>query len=147
MEIERKWLVREVPDLRDVKSEVMCQAYLCTSPVIRVRQEGKRFVLTVKGRGLMAREELNLPLDEVTFYRLLAKAEGRVIQKTRYYLPIEGGLTVELDHFKSPMEGLYLAEIEFPSVEEADAFPGLPWFGEDVTMDPRYHNSVMSRAE
>lgn len=147
MEIERKWLVRELPDLSGAKSETICQAYLCTGPVIRVRQQGNRYILTVKGGGLMAREELNLPLDEQTFYRLLAKAEGRIIKKTRYFLPLEDGLMVELDHFESPMDGLYLAEIEFPSVEAAEAYPGLPWFGEDVTQDTRYHNSVMSRMQ
>ena len=145
MEIERKWLVKEVPDLSNVRSETICQAYICTGPVIRVRQQGSRFILTVKGGGLMAREEMNLPLDEPTFYRLLTKSEGRIIKKTRYFLPQEDGLMVELDHFESPMDGLYLAEIEFPTVEEAKAFPGLPWFGEDVTEDIRYHNSVMSK--
>lgn len=145
MEIERKWLVEEVPDLRGVKGESICQAYISTAPVIRIRQKGKRYELTVKGSGLMAREEMNLPIDELAFLRLLTKAEGRIIKKTRYVLPLENGLKVELDHFASPMEGLYLAEIEFSSVAEANAFPGLPWFGKDVTNDPKYHNSVMSK--
>lgn len=145
MEIERKWLVRELPNLSNVRSESICQAYICTAPVVRIRKQGERYILTVKGGGLMAREELNLPLDEATFYRLLTKSEGGIIKKTRYFLPLDDGLMVELDHFESPMEGLYLAEIEFPTVEAAKAFPGLPWFGEDVTEDTRYHNSVMSK--
>ena len=38
-----------------------------------------------------------------------------------------------------------MAEVEFPSIEEAESFAAPEWFGEDVTYDGRYHNSAMSR--
>jgi CYTH domain-containing protein len=38
-----------------------------------------------------------------------------------------------------------LVEVEFASVDEANAFIAPDWFGEDVTEDGRYHNSYMSR--
>ena len=85
-----------------------------------------------------------LPLDKKSYEHLREKIDGRLISKVRYVIPIENGLVVELDHFESPHKGLYLAEIEFSSVEEAEAFPGLPWFAKDVTYDINYHNSVMS---
>ncbi len=43
------------------------------------------------------------------------------------------------------LEGITLAEVEFTSVEEANAFLAPDWFGEDVTYDSRYHNSEMSK--
>ncbi len=145
MEIERKWLIGEVPaDLEEYPHHVIEQGYLNTRPVVRIRRQDDEYILTYKGGGLMAREEYNLPLDQASYEHLRTKIDGRLISKVRYIIPIENGLVVELDRFESPHKGLYLAEIEFASVEEAEAFPGLPWFAKDVTYDINYHNSVMS---
>lgn len=54
-------------------------------------------------------------------------------------------LKIELDIFQTPT-GLIMAEVEFPSVELATAFLMPDWFLEDVTNNPAYHNSNMSRA-
>ncbi len=143
MEIERKFLIKQLPDgIGTFDSVEIEQAYVSRDPVIRVRRAGERFILTVKGRGRMEREELNLPLTAEAYVRLAAKAEGTVIRKRRYLIPF-GSYTIELDHFASPREGLWLAEVEFPSREEALAFTAPDWFGEDVTNDPQYHNSNM----
>ncbi|CBK73647.1 hypothetical protein CIY_07540 [Butyrivibrio fibrisolvens 16/4] len=36
-----------------------------------------------------------------------------------------------------------MAEVEFPTIEEANSFVPPEWFGEDVTNDKNYHNSNM----
>ena len=51
-------------------------------------------------------------------------------------------LKIELDIFTYP-EGLVLAEVEFPDRRLAEAFVMPDMFKEDVTEDPRYHNSNM----
>lgn len=146
MEIERKWLLRDIPaDLEKYPCHIIEQAYLNTRPVVRVRRQDDSYYLTYKGGGLMAREEFNLPLDAESYGHLLAKADGKIISKKRYVIPLEDGLVIELDYFSSPVKGLYLAEIEFESVEQAEAYEPPAWFGKDVTYDPNYHNSVMSR--
>ncbi len=62
MEIERKYLVNQVPaDYMEFPCHAIEQAYLCTSPVVRIRKEDDSYYLTYKGKGLMAREEYNLP--------------------------------------------------------------------------------------
>ena len=64
MEIERKYLIQKLPeDLAQYPHMEMEQAYLCTEPVVRVRKEGEDYVLTYKSKGLMVREEYNLPLS------------------------------------------------------------------------------------
>ena len=73
------------------------------------------------------------------------KADGIVIAKTRYLIPLTGSLTIELDVFKNEYKGLHLAEVEFETEEEANTFCPPDWFGEDVTYDGRYHNSTMSK--
>ena len=65
MEIERKFLVPVLPEnLASCPCHLIEQAYLCTSPVVRIRRQDDDFILTYKGSGMMAREEYNLPLTK-----------------------------------------------------------------------------------
>jgi len=144
MEIERKFTVRELPDLSKYDFHIMEQGYLNTDPVVRVRKEDETYYLTYKGKGLLAREEYNLPLNREAYYHLVEKSDGIIIRKKRYLIPFEK-YTIELDVFDTPYENLIIAEVEFDSEEEATNFQPPEWFGEDVTMDRRYHNSNLSQ--
>ena len=145
MEIERKYLLKTLPDLKTYEFHKIEQAYLCTSPVVRVRREDETYYMTYKGGGMMAREEYNLPLNQESYQHLKEKADGNVIGKTRYLIPLEKeGLVAEVDVFDPPFAPLILAEVEFETEEQANAFEAPEWFGEDVTFDGRYHNSYMS---
>lgn len=145
MEIERKFTVKRLPEnLSGYPYHVIEQAYLNTDPVIRVRRQDGNYYMTYKGKGLMAREEYNLPLNRLSYEHLKEKADGNIISKKRYLIPC-APYTIELDIFEAPFAPLIIAEVEFPSVEEALAFVPPDWFGEDVTNDPAYHNSNMSR--
>lgn len=144
MEIERKFTIRELPDLSEYSFHVMEQGYLNTDPVVRVRKEDDTYYLTYKGKGLLAREEYNLPLNEEAYYHLARKADGILIRKKRYLIPYKT-YTIELDVFEKPYEHLIIAEVEFESEEEAMAFQPPIWFDQDVTLDRRYHNSNLSK--
>ncbi|MBQ3786555.1 MAG: CYTH domain-containing protein [Lachnospiraceae bacterium] len=162
-EIERKFLLRSLPDdLSAYRCRYIEQAYLSQKPVIRIRKSDDEYYMTYKGGGLMERIEYNLPLDRESFEHLLEKADGHVIKKKRYEIPLEADesvfpdiskeeleainsdnpLKIELDIFSYP-EGLVLAEVEFPDRRLAEAFVMPDMFKEDVTEDPRYHNSNM----
>lgn len=146
MEIERKYLVKEIPEnIEEYTHKELEQGYLCTEPVVRVRREGEDYVLTYKSKGLMVREEHNLPLNREAYEHLLEKADGIVIKKTRYMIPQPGGLKIELDIFHGEHEGLVLAEVEFSSEKEANEYCPPEWFGRDVTFSSQYHNSVLSQ--
>ena len=155
MEIERKYLIdkNEIPfSLNDYPSHIIEQAYLCTNPVVRIRKEDNDYYMTYKGQGLMVREEYNLPLTADAYTHLLQKADGNIITKKRYLIPLtdnnlDKDLLIELDVFEGAFEGLYLAEVEFTSKDDADSFLPPAWFGEDVTLDGKYHNSKMSQAK
>ena len=144
MEIERKFRISRLPDLTDCSFHALEQAYLNRDPVIRIRKEDDSYYMTYKGKGLLVREEYNLPLNRESYYHLLSKADGKIIRKTRYLIPY-GRHTIELDIFSSPQEGLMIAEVEFESQEEANAFEPPEWFLEDVTFDTAYHNANLSR--
>ncbi|MDO5406938.1 MAG: CYTH domain-containing protein [Eubacteriales bacterium] len=160
MEIERKYLVPALPEgYEKYPFHQIEQAYLCTEPVVRIRRQDEEYYLTYKGKGLLAREEYNLPLTRDAYHHLLPKADGIVLTKRRYLIPLEealsaaetgcltaetSGLTIELDVFSGKYEGLVLAEVEFDSLKEAEHFTPPAWFGRDVTMSGEYQNSKLS---
>lgn len=160
MEIERKYMIKELPDNLDCyESHHIEQAYLNTEPVIRIRKQDEEYYMTYKGKGLLAREEYNLPLNAAAYYHLREKTDGNIISKTRYLIPLEkpefsaslspeeldAPLKIELDIFDEPFHPLIIAEVEFPTEAAANAFLPPAWLGEDVTFDYRYHNSYLSQ--
>ena len=149
MEIERKYLIKDINtlpiNLKDYPHHEIEQAYLNTEPVIRVRRQDDTYYLTYKSKGLMAREEYNLPLNKISYEHLLEKVDGNILTKTRYEIPLNDHLTIELDIFHGKFKGLILAEVEFPSMEEAENFTPPEYFGEDVTFSTEYHNSTLSQ--
>ncbi|MDO5348782.1 MAG: CYTH domain-containing protein [Lachnospiraceae bacterium] len=159
MEIERKYLIDRPECLPEnykaFPSHPIEQGYLCTSPVVRVRKSDDEYYLTYKGKGLLAREEYNLPLTKEAYEHLIQKADGIVLTKRRYLIPLAGqypasdpaassDLMIELDIFEGVYAGLILAEVEFPSLEEAERFTPPAWFGRDVTFSGEYQNSKLS---
>lgn len=149
MEIERKFLIKELPDnIDEYKFHIIEQGYLSTEPVVRVRRSDDEYYMTYKGSGMLVREEYNLPLTKESYDHLIKKADGNIISKKRYLIPIENTkLTIELDVFEKPFAPLIMAEVEFESVEQADEFVKPEWFLEEVTHDRRYHNSNMTKMD
>lgn len=146
MEIERKYLVKELPKhLEQYPVKVISQGYLNTDPVVRVRRSNDKYTLTYKGKGLMVREEYNLPLNKEAFDHLVTKIDGILIQKRRYLIPLDEKHTIELDIFEGELAPLQLAEVEFETEEDANSFVPPEWFGEDVTFSTAYHNSTLSK--
>lgn len=145
MEIERKFTVKKLPqNLADYPFHLIEQAYLNTDPVIRIRRQDEEYYMTYKEKGLLARKEYNLPLNRTSYEHLKEKADGNLIAKRRYLIPCPP-YTIELDIFEPPFAPLIIAEVEFPSIDEANAFQPPAWFDRDVTQDPSYHNSALSR--
>ena len=145
MEIERKFLIHKLPeDLESYEHHMISQGYISTCPVIRIRQLDDSYILTMKSSGLLTREEYEMQITAEEFDNLSKKVEGNVISKTRYYIPIENGLKIELDVFHGAFEGLCYAEVEFPDEESAASFVAPDYFGTDVTEKSGYQNSALS---
>lgn len=158
MEIERKYTVKSMPEnLEKYEKHSIVQAYLCREPVVRIRKSDNAYYMTYKGKGLVSRDEYNLDLTSESFEHLLPKADGNIISKTRYIIPIvmprfrdnyelpEGvELCVELDVFDGPLAPLVIAEVEFPDQAAADSYIPEDWFDSDVSEDPKYHNVNMA---
>jgi adenylate cyclase len=145
MEVERKFLVREAPDLDGTESDEIEQGYLAVGSEgeVRLRRKGDRLLLTAKrGEGL-SREEAEVELDPEKFEELWPLTEGRRLRKRRHVIP-DGDLNIEVDVYEGDLEGLVVAEIEFPSEEAARDFEAPEWLGEEVTGDERYLNETLA---
>ena len=64
MEIERKYLIPELPEhLEQYLHHKIEQGYLCTAPVVRIRRQDDQYYLTYKSGGLMVREKEQMKKD------------------------------------------------------------------------------------
>ncbi|MEO8205397.1 MAG: adenylate cyclase [Chthoniobacterales bacterium] len=139
-EIERRFLIEEYPKLNGFKSYKVVQGYLTNLPtVVRLRKAGEEYFLTAKRGPQADHEEREIKLTKAQFDVLWPMTAGRQISKTRYRIPY-GELTIELDFFHGPHEGLKIAEVEFSSHLTLVAFKPPAWFGEEITDDFRYAN-------
>lgn len=144
MEIERKFLVQNYPLLAAYSNKKITQAYISTDPVIRLREMGDQYFLTVKSQGHMIREEFEMPITKEQYDSLYKKVDSSPIEKIRYFIPLENNLTAELDIYKGHLDGLCTVEVEFISVAAADSFIPPQWFGKDITLDNRYKNNNLA---
>jgi adenylate cyclase len=145
VEVERKFLVPEPPDLGDTESDEIEQGYLAigSDGEVRLRRRGEKLVLTAKRGAGLSRDEAEVELDRESFERLWPLTEGRRLHKRRHLIP-DGDLTIELDVYEGDLEGLLVAEIEFDSEDQARAFEPPGWIGEEVTGDERYLNETLA---
>ena len=148
IEIERKFLINKVPgNWEGYKSVEIAQVYISVKPTIRLRKAGKNYFLTVKGSGSLSRQEFELSITKKEYDSLYLKKDekSKPVKKTRYIIPIAGSkLKIELDEYHGELSGLYTAEVEFESEEEARGFTPPDWFGTEVTGNPSYSNAALS---
>lgn len=145
MEIERKFRLAETPALEGRESDPIEQGYLATGRdgEVRLRRKGDRRLLTVKRGAGLSRDEEEIELDAEQFDALWPLTEGRRLHKQRHAIPREG-LTVELDVYEGDLEGLVVAEVEFPDEEAARAFEAPEWLGDEVTGVEAYLNENLA---
>lgn len=149
-ERERKFLVSDQGSALagNTDGSDIAQGYLQSASglSVRVRLVPGRgwFSLTVKGpRVGMTRREAECAIER-DVAELLYEACGRhVIDKTRYPVHGEDGMSWVVDVFHGANAGLVMAEIELPSETAEFAMP--PWCGDEVTNDDRYYNEYLAQ--
>lgn len=145
MEIEKKYLTQKIPfDITKYNKTEISQCYISTSPTIRIRKSDDKYILTVKSKGSLAREEFELSITKLEYENLKTKSETPEVIKTRYKVPIENKLIAEVDIYHGKLKGLITTEVEFKTVEDAEKFVPPSWFGLDVSLDNRYKNTNLS---
>lgn len=147
-EIERKFLVDEVPSADDLgRATSMRQGYLATEgdTVVRIRITDDAATLTVKGGQGVVRTEVEVDVPAAASEALWLLTDGRRINKARHRVELGDGLTAEIDVYGGPLDGLVTVEVEFPSEARARSFEPPAWFGRDVTDEPGWSNDALAR--
>ena len=145
-EIERKYLVKGDEWKKLAKGTSYKQGYLSTvkERTVRVRTIDDKGFLTIKGItvGVSRTEyEYNIPVAEADDM-LTNLCEQPLIEKNRYKIPLNG-LTWEVDEFFGENDGLIVAEVELESEDQKIELPS--WIGDEVSGDPRYFNSNLTK--
>jgi adenylate cyclase len=144
VEIERKFLLRGDGWMTLGEPVFFKQGYLSSHKdrVVRVRIEGDRAVMTIKGRNVGAtRGEWEYEIPVADAVELLdGLCEQPLIEKYRRRITFAGNVW-EVDEFLGANAGLVVAEIELQS--EDQQFDKPDWIGEEVTDDLRYLNSSL----
>ncbi|MCS0581829.1 CYTH domain-containing protein [Massilia pinisoli] len=146
VEIERKFLLANEGWRGQGIATRMRQGYLVADPVrtVRVRIEGGRAVITIKGKTTGASRgewEYDIPVFDATEL-LDGLCEQPQVEKIRHRIE-HAGHTWEVDEFLGLNAGLVVAEIELGAEDEAFEKPD--WIGVEVTGDKRYYNSSLIR--
>ena len=157
LEIERKFLLRPCSLKKFLKRHGLPyravpieQFYLRSdgNGSERYRRAGDRYIHTVKSAGGLVREEREEAVDEATYRRFRAQAASGLIEKTRYLVPFRG-LTYELDAFHGALKGLRFLEVEFETLEAAEAFtlpdPFARLLIAEVSSCPAFTNGALAR--
>ena len=148
IEIERKFLVKSLSFKNEARTkEHIIQGFLNTDPnrTVRVRIKNNTGYLTIKGitnSSGMSRYEWEKEVHLNDAETLLKLCEEELLEKDRFIVP-KGRHIYEVDEFKGKNSGLIMAELELESEEEP--FESPDWLGEEVTGDPKYYNSALSK--
>lgn len=145
-EIERKFLVTGDFGAFVTESHHIAQGYLNTDPcrTVRVRVLDDKGFITVKSRndGCVRNEwEYEIPVADAMEMLAICSCG---LEKTRNIIPAGDGLVWEVDVFGGRHKGLIVAEIELPAADTPFVRP--EWLGEEVTGDPAYYNSTLSKS-
>jgi CYTH domain-containing protein len=141
-EIERKFLVSELPDnLENYQHDEIQQWYFVLEDNVeeRIRHRWNRFYHTKKVWHWEVREEYESKITKEEFNLLWPKTEWKRIYKTRYIIPYNN-LKIELDIYHNKLEWLIVCEVEFNNEEESKNFKIPNRFWPEITNNDNYKN-------
>ena len=145
-EVERKFLLKGGGWRRLAKGVLYCQGYLSTvnERIVRVRAIGEEGFLTIKGVAAGAtRSEYEYKIPVADAIEMLSNlCEKPLIEKNRYKIKA-GPVTWEVDEFLGDNRDLIVAEVELRDEKQAVDLP--TWIGREVTGEPRYYNSNLTK--
>lgn len=147
IETERKFKVKGDFTKEVQSSKRIMQGYICADKgrTVRVRIAGEKAYLTIKGPSdekFWSRYEFEQEIPLADAEDLMKLCISGIIDKVRHYIPA-GNHVWEVDVFHGENEGLIMAEIELSS--ENETFERPDWLGEEVSLDNRYYNSMLSK--
>lgn len=145
-EIERKFLTKNDAWRSNAIGRFYRQGYLSTvkERTVRIRTIRNQGYITVKGiaKGAARAEyEYEIPVKDAN-EMLDTLCEQPIIEKMRYEIE-HNELIWLVDEFEGVNKGLILVEVELSDENQKIVLPD--WVGAEVTGDPNYFNSNLTR--
>ena len=137
MEIERKFLVKEIPDLSGIRPISYERYYLSTdeSSVVRIQKRGDKYEYeTKKNISHLEYEKTKRLISGAEFEALKQVKASEGIMRDGYQISSKPDISIKIYHGR--FEGLVRAEVEFSSREEAEAYIPAVWMGIEITHSP-----------
>lgn len=132
-EIERKFLIKRMPDLSNFESVIYERYYIFRNDFVEMRaqKKGEKFEIERKEMvsGLSA-EKTKLVISEPEFEKL-KQLGSEAILREGFFISSNPNVSIKIYHGKH--EGLKKIEVEFSSEDEARAFQIPDWYGEEIT--------------
>jgi len=151
-EIEKKYLLKDsilsLIHKLGLKKYKISQFYttITADKGVRYRQMDDRYFKTIKDGTGVSRDEEEVEISERKFQKKLKDRIKEPIRKNRYIFHFKGK-EYSIDVFKKAFKGLYILEIEFPTMEDFEQFE-LPSILEshvikDVSFNESFKNKSM----
>ena len=152
-EIEKTWVVKEMPSSKEVKilpklAITVTQDYILldgqgelrTRKVVYIESKETKYDMAIKIGNGMIRTEVIKKLNSEEWKSLHILAKGGL---TQTILPLRGINSV-IHIYGGKLKGLRLVEVEFKNISESKKFIPPYWFGKEVTTDIRFRGKSLA---
>ena len=143
-EIERKFFIEtEIsPDLGEQKLIKQGYILLDKNKQLRVRVIDHKAFLCLKYTKNKIRDEYEYEIPLIYALEILSKCKYKLEKIRTTLLPHNGNYVIDIDTYPN---GLTVAEVEFKSQEDCDAFKPIDWFGPEITGVKEYSNITLAK--
>lgn len=134
MEIERKFLVKELPDLSGITPVHFERYYLSVSGGVEERVQKTNDSYTIEKKVAvdeLTRSTERKEISKEEFEEMKSRASKSILRDSYLIAP---GLSIKIYH--GAYEGLIRAEVEFSSIDEANEYTPEPWMGKEISHSP-----------
>ncbi|MGE5342443.1 MAG: hypothetical protein ACM3SY_13280 [Candidatus Omnitrophota bacterium] len=134
----------KLPGIEEKKIE---QFYIVVDPEyeVRLRCSNNTYYMTIKGKGTLSREEVEVTITADMFEACRPLCRGQVISKSRYIYPYLGNKwKIDIYDSTSGLAQLEVAEVEVPVSEKKPKMPPGLRIIEDVSDNASYKNKNLA---
>lgn len=135
-EIERKFLVKEIPNLTGIKPVHYERYFLQRGSTVEERIQKKdntfEYEKKVTISPIESHKEKRI-ISEEEYNNLKQRSSDAIIRES-YILATNPEVSLKI--YEGRFKGLMRVEVEFKSVEEANSFIPQDWMGEEITNSP-----------
>lgn len=152
LEFERKWRLRELPELPFSRTLRLRQGYIVADGRwVRLRETlfedgSATHILCRKMRKDIGPVELETPISADAFALLWTLCRRNFLEKVRREWLDPVGRLWEFDEYAGPLEGLFTLELELPSLDEPVTLPApvAAVLIAELTGDPAWSNRALA---